>query len=104
MEEGREIDKKQHPPHSTPKAQRLCAIRGTASPPLRYKYTGTARAMKAPLGRSCCKTPESELNKDLLLRHVRGGGQLTMWATTVKADLAASLRPRKMEKGLGESL
>ncbi len=38
------------------KAQRLCAISGAASPPLNYKYTGAARAKKAPLVWSCCKT------------------------------------------------
>ncbi len=36
--------------------RRLGAIRGTASPPLPYKHTGTARAKKAPLVWSCCKT------------------------------------------------
>ncbi len=30
----------------TRKAWRLCAIRGTVSPPLPYKYTGTAHANK----------------------------------------------------------
>ncbi len=30
-------------------AQRLCAILGTASPPLPYKYIGAVRAKKAPL-------------------------------------------------------
>ncbi len=50
------------------------------------------------------RRPEGELNKDLLLRHVRGGGQLKTWATTIKANRTASLRPRTMEKGLGESL
>ncbi len=35
-----------HPPHSTYKAPRLCANRGTASLPLPYKYTGTTRAKK----------------------------------------------------------
>ncbi len=29
----------EHLPHSTREVQRLCAIRGTASPPLPYKYT-----------------------------------------------------------------
>ncbi len=38
------------------KLQRLYAIRGTATPPLPYKCTGTARAKKAPLVRSCRKT------------------------------------------------
>ncbi len=42
-----------HPPHSTRKAQRVCAIRGNASPPLPYKHTGTALAKKAPLVWSC---------------------------------------------------
>ncbi len=45
----------QHPPHSTRKAQRLCAIRGAASPPLPYTHTSTARAKKAPLVWSCHK-------------------------------------------------
>ncbi len=36
--------------------QRLCAIRGTASLPLPYKHTSTARAKKAPLVWSCRKT------------------------------------------------
>ncbi len=42
--------------HSTHKAQRLCAIRGTASPPLPYKNIGTDRAKKAPLVWSCRMT------------------------------------------------
>ncbi len=34
---------------STREARRLRAIRGTATPPLPFKYTGTALAKKAPL-------------------------------------------------------
>ncbi len=34
-------------------AQRLCAIRGTASSPLTYKHAGTARAKKAPQVSTC---------------------------------------------------
>ncbi len=36
-------------PHSTLKAERLRAIRGTTALPLPYKYVGIARAKKAPL-------------------------------------------------------
>ncbi len=38
-------------------AQGLRAIRGTAAPPLPYKYTGTACLKKDPLVWSYCKTP-----------------------------------------------
>ncbi len=34
----------------------LCAIGGTAAPPLRYKYTGTGHTKTASLVWSCCKT------------------------------------------------
>ncbi len=38
-----------HLPHSTRETHRLRAIRGTATPPLPFKYTGPALAKKAPL-------------------------------------------------------
>ncbi len=34
----------------------MCVTRGTAAPPQRYEYTSSARAKKAPLVWSCCKT------------------------------------------------
>ncbi len=46
----------QHPPHSTRKTLRLWAIRGTASPLLPKKCTGTALAKKAALVWLSCKT------------------------------------------------
>ncbi len=70
------------------KAQRLCAIRGSASPPLPFTHTGTARAKKA------------ELIKDLLLPtpprtwRRQAGGQLKIGATTIKADLEPISGPR----------
>ncbi len=87
----------QHLPQSTRKAKGLRAIRGTASPPLPYKCTATARA---PSVCSCCRTPKGELIKDLLLPtslrtwHRRAGGQLKPWATTIKADLEPISGPR----------
>ncbi len=61
------------------------------------------------------RRPEGELIKDLLLPtpprtwRRRAGGQLKTWATTTKekpeTDIrTASLRPRTMEKELGESV
>ncbi len=43
-------------PHSKRETQRLCAISGTAASPSPYKYTNVARAKKAPLVWSRCKT------------------------------------------------
>ncbi len=62
----------------------FCSTRGSASPPLPCKHTGTARERRHP---------EGELIKNLLLTtpprkwRRRGGRQLMTCETTVKADL-----------------
>ncbi len=80
-----------YPPHSTRKAQRRCAIRGTASPPQPYKYTCTARAKKAPLVWSCCKTSRRWADQNLPWR---AGGQPKTWANNIKADVEPISGPR----------
>ncbi len=92
------------PPHYTRKTQRLCAFRGTASPNLPYKYTGTACVKKAPLVLSYYKCPQGELIKDLLLPipprawRRQTGGQRKMWATTIKAELYPLLSHARWRK------
>ncbi len=92
-----------------------CAIRGTASPPLPYKNTGISRVKNAPLVWSSCKTPRRWADQAFSLptppRAWRSctGGQLKTWATTIMEPTwnrspDASVQPRTMGKGLGESL
>ncbi len=62
----------QHPPHSTCEAQRLRAIRGTAAPPLPYKYTDTARVKRSTLVWSSCEKSRRWVPHRL----ARGAGEL----------------------------
>ncbi len=95
------------PPHSTRKADSLCAIHGTASPPPSYKYAGIIRGKKAPL---VILQDVPKVISDVLLPipphtcHRRAGGQLKTCASTIKANLNRSTDRESAVMHNGESV
>ncbi len=88
---------------------------GTASPPLPYKHTDTARAKKAPLVWTCRETSRRRADQGSSPSHTASHVVQTSWRPAedmgnhdqgrpVTGLLTASLRPHTMEEGLGESL
>ncbi len=91
----------------------MCAIRGTASPPLPYTNTGTARAKKAPLISVMPQDVRRSADQGPFPSHTASHLAQAGWRSAEDmgnhdqgqpgTDLrTASLRPRTMEKGLGE--
>ncbi len=83
---------------------------GTAVPPQPYKYTGTARAKKAPLAWSCCKMSRRWSDQGSTSAHT-----ISNWRPAEDVGnydqgrpgtplRTTSLQPRTTEKGLGKSL
>ncbi len=82
------------------------AIRGTAAPPLPYKYTGKACLKKAPLVWSYCKTPTHTASH---VAQANWRPAEDVGNRVLKTDLEPISGPqvfgfRTVEKGLGGSL